>query len=53
MTDGSGAEELEIASGGGDVGARNGMVESDIEPEVCSGRPLDAKQRHVGARGRG
>ena len=53
VTDGCSAEELEIASWGGDVDARGGMVEFDVEPEVCSGRPLDAKQRHVGAQGRG
>ena len=53
VTDGSGAEELETASRSGDVDARGGMVESDVEPEVCSGRPLDAKQRHVEVQGRG
>jgi len=50
---GYGTEELEVPSGSGDVGARDGRVESDGEPKVLPGRPLDVEQWHAGVQGRG
>ena len=46
-------EEFDIPSRSGDVGTRDGRVESDGESKVLPGRPLDVEQWHDEVQGRG